>query len=154
MPVTGPFDNRGFRVKWDGVYVPGISKVSGLQWSAAVVEAKSGGPPPVHSQPGQLTYEPLVIERPLDYNMAFQTWAQLVMGSVPPGPSGINKDLIVELLDAAGALVIAYQVFLCWPSGYEGLSALDAGGNVVVVEQLTLQYRTFQRDLSVAPPLI
>ena len=38
-----PYKNFKFRVKWDGRYVAGISKVSALKRSTEVVEHREGG---------------------------------------------------------------------------------------------------------------
>ena len=40
-----PYKNFKFRVKWDGQYVAGISKVSALKRTVEVVEYRSGGDP-------------------------------------------------------------------------------------------------------------
>src|SRR5215472_14654278 len=40
-----PYKNFKFRVKWDGKYVAGISKVSALKRSTEVIEHREGGDP-------------------------------------------------------------------------------------------------------------
>ena len=40
-----PYKNFKFRVKWDGRYVAGISKVGALKRSTEVVEHREGGDP-------------------------------------------------------------------------------------------------------------
>ena len=40
-----PYKNFKFRVKWDGKYVAGISKVSPLRRTTEVVEHREGGDP-------------------------------------------------------------------------------------------------------------
>ena len=40
-----PYKNFKFRVKWDGHYVAGISKISALQRTTEVVEHREGGDP-------------------------------------------------------------------------------------------------------------
>jgi phage tail-like protein len=151
MPVTGPFENRNFRVKWDGKYVAEVSKISGLRWSAEVVSVRDGSSNIEQSGPGRAKYEPLALERVVTFDLAFENWAQQVMGNEKTQGS-ILKDVVVELYDPAGSLVIAYKVFRCWPSAYEASSVLDAEGSVMVVERLMLEYATFERDTSVAPP--
>ncbi len=138
-------------MKWDGKFVDGVSKISGLQWSAAVVTTRSGGSNVEGTGPGTMTYQPLALERTVTFDLAFEAWAQQVMGNQPV-QSTIMKDLLVDIYDPAGSLVISYKVYKCWPSSYEAMSVLDADGNVMVVERLMLQYATFERDTSVAPP--
>ena len=40
-----PYKNFKFRVKWDGAYVAGISKVGALKRTTEVVEHREGGDP-------------------------------------------------------------------------------------------------------------
>ena len=40
-----PYDNFNFRVKWDGKYIAGISRVSGLVRTTEIVEHRDGGDP-------------------------------------------------------------------------------------------------------------
>ena len=151
MLVTGPFENRNFRVKWDGKFISGISKVSGLQWSTEVVSVRDGSSTIEQTGPGRMTYQVLALERPLGFDLSFEAWAQEVMGN-DSAAGGILKDVAVEIYDAAGQLVVRYMVARCWPRAYEAISTLDAEGSAMVVERLMLEYATFRRDLGVAPP--
>ena len=45
-----PYKNFKFRVKWDGRYVAGVSKVSALKRTTEVVEHREGGDPCVTEQ--------------------------------------------------------------------------------------------------------
>ncbi len=40
-----PYKSFKFRVKWDGKYVAGVSRISGLRRSTDVVEQRDGGDP-------------------------------------------------------------------------------------------------------------
>ena len=40
-----PYRNFKFRLKWDGRYVAGVSKVSGLTRPAQVITQRAGGDP-------------------------------------------------------------------------------------------------------------
>ncbi|MFL5514745.1 MAG: phage tail protein [Gemmatimonadales bacterium] len=44
---SDPYNNFKFRVKWDGAYVPGISRVSGLGRIIQAVEYREGAEPNV-----------------------------------------------------------------------------------------------------------
>jgi phage tail-like protein len=153
MPVTGPFENRNFRVKWDGKYIPGISKITGLQWTTQVVLERDGASPIEQSGPGRSTFVPLGLERGVSFDLSFENWAQAVMGTSVK-LVGILKDLLIEVYDPAGALVAMYQVYRCWPSSYEALSVLDGEGSAMVVERLVLEYASFQRDPGIAPSVV
>ena len=45
-----PYKNFKFRLKWDGQYVAGVSKISGLKRTTEVVEHRSGGDPSTVAQ--------------------------------------------------------------------------------------------------------
>ena len=54
-----PYKNFKFRVKWNGRYVAGVSKVSSLKRSTDVVEHRDGGDPRTSRwSPGRTKYEP------------------------------------------------------------------------------------------------
>src|SRR5208337_2398941 len=74
-----PYKNFKFRVKWDGKYVAGVSKVSGLKRTTEVVEHRHGGDPSTsHKSPGRHKYEAITLERGLTQDMEFHKWAGLV----------------------------------------------------------------------------
>ena len=53
-----PYKNFKFRVKWDGRYVAGVSKVSALKRTTEVVEHREGGDPSTsRKSPGRTKYE-------------------------------------------------------------------------------------------------
>jgi len=151
MVAEGPFENRNFRVRWDGMYVPGISKITGLLWSTQVVTERDGSSPIEQSGPGRSTFTQLGLERSVSFDLGFENWAQAVMGTSVKF-KGILKDLAIEIYDSAGSLVVSYKVYRCWPSSYEALSVLDSEGSAMVVERLVLEYSSFERDQSIPIP--
>ena len=59
-----PYKNFKFRVKWDGHYIAGISKVSALRRTTEVVEHREGGDPSAwRKSPGLTKFEPITLER-------------------------------------------------------------------------------------------
>jgi len=141
-----PYKNLKFRVKWDGRYVAGVSKVSALKRTTEVVEHREGGDPStVRRSPGQTKYEPITLERGVTHDPEFEQWANKVwnwgsgLGS-EVSLADFRKDLIIELYNEAGQLVMAYKVYRCWPSEYQALPDLDAGANAVAIQTLTLQH--------------
>ena len=53
-----------FRVKWDGKYVAGVSKVSALKRVTEVIAHREGGDPTTSRQsPGRTQFEPITLER-------------------------------------------------------------------------------------------
>jgi phage tail-like protein len=150
------YEDFNFRVKWDGQYVSGVSKVSALVRSTAVVEHRDGGSTVSVKSPGQTTYEPITLERGRSSDPAFEDWANLVPGAPYGGETvpgaAFRKEILIDLYNDAGQIVMVYKVFGCWPSRYETLSALNANNSEDVVEQLTLEHDGWERDTSIVPP--
>ncbi len=154
-----PYKNFKFRVKWDGAYIPAISRVTGLIRVTEVVEHREGGDPSTSRKSTGLTqFEPITLERGLTEDTAFEDWANLVwrLGAGLGSESSLKefrKDIYIELLNEAGQLVRAYKVYRCWPSKYEALPDLDANSNAVAIEHIKLENEGWERDTSVTEPV-
>jgi phage tail-like protein len=153
-----PYKNFKFRVKWDGQFIPGVDRVSALSRTTEVVAHREGGSPSQENRsPGLTTYAPILLSRGRTQDTAFEAWANKVwtlgsgLGS-EVSLADFRKDVIVDLLNEAGQLVLSWTVMRCWPSEYVALGALDAGDSSVAIESLTLQNEGWQRDLSVVEP--
>jgi phage tail-like protein len=48
--------------------------------------------------------------------------------------------------------VRAYKIYRCWPSIYQALPDLDAGGNAIAIEHLKLENEGWERDTAVKEP--
>src|SRR5215472_7238629 len=71
-----PYKNFKFRLKWDGRYVAGVSKVSALKRTAEVVEHREGGDNSSSPKsPGRIKYEPVTLERGVTHDPEFENWA-------------------------------------------------------------------------------
>src|SRR3569832_1838630 len=71
-----PYKNFKFRVKWDGRYVAGVSKVSALKRSTEVVEHREGGDPSrARKSPGRTKYEAITLERSVTHDTEFEKCA-------------------------------------------------------------------------------
>jgi phage tail-like protein len=153
-----PYMNFNFKVKWDGQYVAGISKVTGLKRSTAVVKHRSGGIPSTsYKEPGLTEYDPITLERGVTHDPAFEQWAGKVwqLGAAPGAEVSLKdfrKDIIIELYNEAGQKVQAYNVYRCWVSEYEALPDLDANANAVAIQHIKLENEGWERDLSVTEP--
>jgi phage tail-like protein len=153
-----PYKNFKFRLKWDGRYVAGISKVSPLRRTTEVIEHRDGGQPStVLKTPGRTKYDAITLERGLTHDAAFEDWADKTW-RVGAGLGGevaladFRKDVVLELYNEAGQLVIAYQLRRCWPSEYVALPDLDANGADVALQKITLECESWDRDHSVVEP--
>jgi phage tail-like protein len=153
-----PYKNFKFRVKWDGRYVAGVSKVSALKRTTEIVEHREGGDPSMsRKSPGRTKYEPITLERGVTHDLEFERWANKVwnfgsgLGS-EVSLKDFRKNVIIELYNEAGQLVIAYKVFRAWVSEYQALPDLDANANAVAIQTLKLENEGWERDLDVVEP--
>jgi len=153
-----PYKNFKFRVKWDGRYVAGVSKISALRRTTEVVQHREGGDPSTsHKSPGRTEYEPITLARGVTHDPAFEQWAAKVwqFGAAPGAEVSLKdfrKDIVIEVHNEAGQLVLAYRVFRCWVSEYQALPDLDANSDAVMLEHIKLENEGWERDLSVAEP--
>jgi phage tail-like protein len=153
-----PYKNFKFRVKWDGRYVAGVSKVGGLKRSTEVVPHREGGDPSTtRKSPGRTTYDAITLERGVTHDLEFEQWANKVwnFGSglgQEVSLKDFRKDVTIELYNEAGQLALAYNVFRCWVSEYQAQPDLDANANAVAIQTIKLENEGFERDVSVPEP--
>jgi len=153
-----PYKNFKFRVKWDGRYVAGISKVSALKPTTEVVEHREGGDPSSgRKSPGRSKFEAITLERGVTHDTNFEQWANKVwnLGSGLGSEVSLKdfrKDLIIEVYNEAGQLALAYKVFRCWVSEYQALPDLDANANAVAIQHIKLENEGWERDYEVSEP--
>ena len=153
-----PYKNFKFRVKWDGRYVAGISKVGALKRSTELVEHREGGDPSTsRKSPGRTKFEAISLERGVTHDTEFEKWANKVwnFGSglgAEVSLKNFRKDLIIEIYNEAGQLALAYKVFRCWVSEFQALPDLDANANAVAIQSLKLENEGWERDYDVVEP--
>lgn len=151
-----PYKNFKFRVKWDGRYVAGISKVGALKRTTEVVEHREGGDPSSgRKSPGRTKYEAITLERGVTHDVAFEQWVNKVWNFQSNNEVSLQdfrKDIIIDLFNEAGQKVISYKVFRCWVSEYQALSDLDANANAVAIQTIKLENEGWERDTDVAEP--
>ncbi len=153
-----PYKNFKFRVKWDGRYVAGISKVSAMKRTTEVVEHREGGDPSTsRKSPGRTKFEAITLERGVTHDKEFEIWANKVwnygagLGS-EVSLKDFRKDIIIEMYNEAGQLAIAYRIFRCWVSEYQALPDLDANANAIALQHLKLENEGWERDYDVSEP--
>lgn len=153
-----PYKNFKFRVKWDGRYVAGISKVGALKRTTEVVKHREGGDPSSsRKSPGRTEYEAISLERGVTHDTEFEKWANKVwnFGSGLGAETSLKdfrKDLIVELYNEAGQLVLAWKIYRAWVSEFQALPDLDANANAVAIQSMKLENEGWERDYDVAEP--
>lgn len=153
-----PYKNFKFRVKWDGRYVAGISKVGALKRTSEVVEHREGGDASTgRKSPGRVKYDAIMLERGVTHDTEFEKWANKLwlqgagLGS-EVSLKDFRKDIILELYNEAGQLVLAYKIYRCWPSEYQAMPDLDANANAVAIQHIKLENEGWERDESVVEP--
>lgn len=152
-----PYKNFKFKVKWDGKYVAGVSKVSALSRSTQVIEHREGGDPSsTRKSPGQTKYEAITLERGVTHDPEFEQWANKVWnyGSVGNEVSlkDFRKDIILEVYNEAGQKALGYKIYRCWVSDFKAVADLDAKGNDILIQSIKLENEGWERDLEVTEP--
>jgi phage tail-like protein len=153
-----PYKNFKFRVKWDGRFVAGISKVGALKRSTDLVEHREGGDPSsTRKSPGRTKFEAITLDRGVTHDTEFEKWANKVWNygsglGAETSLKDFRKDLIIELYNEAGQLVIAYKVYRCWVSEYQALPDLDANAGAIAIQHIKLENEGWERDYDVVEP--
>jgi phage tail-like protein len=151
-----PYKVFPFRVKFDNVYVAGLSKCSALKKTTEKIDwYESGDPSTPHRLPGKTSYEAITLTAGVTHDTAFEEWANRVnnfQGSPAMSLKTFRRNLTIEVYNEAGQLALAYQVFRCWVSEYQAIPELDAGGNAVALQTIKLENEGWQRDTAVQEP--
>jgi phage tail-like protein len=153
-----PYKNFKFRVKWDNKYVAGVSKVGALKRTTEVVKHREGGDPSsTRKSPGRTEYEAITLERGVTHDTEFEKWANKVwnfgagLGS-EVSLKDFRKDLLLDVYNESGQLVLRYKIFRCWVSDYQALPELDANANAVAIQTIKLENEGWERDAEVQEP--
>jgi phage tail-like protein len=149
-----PYHPFMFRVRWDGDYVAGVSKVSALTRTTEPFVHRDGADPShERKSPGISKFEAVTLERGVTHDAAFEAWANLVHSlEAPISLRNFRKDVIIDVFNEAGQLALSYQLFRCWPSEFHALPELNAGTSAVAIQMLKLENEGWRRDTSVPEP--
>ncbi|MGH4024804.1 MAG: phage tail protein [Pseudonocardiaceae bacterium] len=153
-----PYKNFKFRIKWDGRFVAGVSKIGMLKRTTEVVKHRDGGDPSSsRKSPGRTEYDAITLERGVTHDVDFEQWANKVwnFGSglgTEVSLKDFRKDVIIEVYNEAGQLALAYKVFRCWVSEFQSLPDLDANANAVAIQNIKLENEGWERDYETPEP--
>ncbi|WP_247828964.1 phage tail protein [Arthrobacter antioxidans] len=153
-----PYKNFKFKVKWDGHYVAGVSKVSALKRTTEIVEHREGGDPSSkRKSPGQSKFEAVTLERGVTHDPDFEAWADKVwnFGAGPGAESSLadfRKDIIIDVFNEAGQTVLSYRLYRCWVSEFQAVPELDASANAVAIQTIKVENEGWERDEAVQEP--
>lgn len=159
-----PYKNFKFRVKWDGRYVAGVSKMSALKRTTEVVKHRDGGDmSSSRKSPGRTEYEPITLERGVTHDLEFERWANKVWsyGNAQAAADqrtkevslkDFRKNFIIDVFNEAGQKVLAYKVYRCWVSEYQALPDFDANANAIAIQTIKIEHEGWERDVEVPEP--
>ncbi|KUN85434.1 MULTISPECIES: phage tail protein [Streptomyces] len=153
-----PYKNFKFLVLWDGKTVAGCSKISPLKRTTEVIKHRNGGDPSSpRKSAGRTEFEAITIERGVTHDPEFDRWANKVwmVGQGLGSESSLKdfrKDIVIQVLNEAGQVALAYKVYRAFPSEYQVLGEMDANANAVAIQHLKLECEGWERDLEVAEP--
>jgi phage tail-like protein len=155
-----PYKNFKFRLKFGDSpnYVAGVSKCSSLKRTTEVVKHREGGDPSSsRKSPGRTEYDAITLERGVTHDKEFEQWANKIwnFGSglgAEVSLKDFRKDILLEIYNEAGQLVITYKIFRCWVSEFQSLADLDANANAVLIQHIKLENEGWERDYEVTEP--
>lgn len=148
-----PYKNFKFKIKWAGRYVAGFSKVSALKLTTEVVDYRSNADSSFsRKSPSQSKFEAVTLERGMTNDLEFVQWANKVWNDDSALDNEVSlqdmrEDLIIEMYNEAGQLVVVYKVFRCWVSTFQAAPEFDASTNEVAIQTLKLENEGWERDV-------
>lgn len=152
-----PYKNFRFKVKWDGKYVAGISKVSPLKRTTELIKHRQGGDNSIQMvSPGRSAHDAVTLERGLSHDPEFEQWAFKVWNYGSGDGQHISlkdfrKDILIEVQNEAGQTALTYRLFRCWVSEY-ALPEFDANANGIAIEHIKIEHEGWERDIYVREP--
>ena len=136
-----PYKNFNFLIEIDGIALAGFSECTGLRVEVEVIEYREGGDASsVRKLPGQSKVSDITLKRGITASKELSDWLDSVRNGVAKRKSGA-----IILLDDARKQVVRWRFSEAFPRRWEGPS-LDAKGNDVAIETLTLCCENLERD--------
>jgi phage tail-like protein len=153
-----PYKNFKFRIKWDGKYVAGLSKMTALKRTTKLIEHREGGDASTNRKsPGRTTYDAITLSRGVTHDLEFEKWANKVwtlnnnLGK-EISLKDFRKEIIIEVLNEAGQIAIAYHVYRCWVSEYQALPEMDASAYAIAIQTIKIENEGWERDEGTTEP--
>jgi phage tail-like protein len=153
-----PYKNFKFKVKWDGRYVAGVSKVSALKRTTEVVKHRHGGDPSTsRKSPGRTEFDAITLERGVTHDPEFEKWASKVWNfgaglGAETSLADFRKDILLEVYNEAGQVALTYKVYRCWVSEFQPVADFDANANAISIQHIKLENEGWERDVAVVEP--
>jgi phage tail-like protein len=148
-----PYRTFRFRVKWDGIYVAGLTKMGALKRTTEMVEFREAGENITSRKlPGKTSFADVQLEAGVTYDTSFEDWANRVNDFASHSITSLGdfrKNITVDVFNESGGRVLSYNLYRAWPTEYQALPDLDAGANAVAITTLKLAFEWFERDTGV-----
>jgi phage tail-like protein len=137
-----PYKNYRFRVKLDGRYVAGVSKMSPLPQLSGPLDCRQGHIVRQHAA--------IILEHGVTHDIEFENWLRKSSSNI--SFNDIKRNLILEVFNEAGRLAAAFKVYGCWVSEFQALPELDANANAIAIQTVKLENDGWERDSSTTEP--
>lgn len=153
-----PYKNYRFLIYFATSTTPvaAVSKISALRRSTEVIEYKEGGSALILKGVGRTKYDPVTLERGVTQDTSFIDWAnftqKLDQGHPIASLADLRREVRLQLLNEAGQPVRGFILHRCWVSEFQALPDLDAGGNTIALERITLQNEGWEVDPGIVEP--
>ena len=153
-----PYKTYKFRLKADGAYVAGLSKMSGMSRSTEVINHRVGGDPSTsRKSTGQTEYEAITLEHGVTHDQFFDIWANKIWNydaglGAEVSLKDFRKDLYLEIMNEAGQVSLGYKLYRCWPSEFKSFPDLDASASAIAIQTLKLENEGWERDWELPEP--
>ncbi|MFZ7090740.1 phage tail protein [Primorskyibacter sp. 2E233] len=149
-----PYKTYKFLIKFEpgGDVVAGVSKCSALKRTTEVVKHREGGDPSTsRKSPGQTEFDGITLERGVTHDKQFQNWVSKVWNfgagrGAEVSLKDFRRNLIIELMNEAGQVVLSYNLYRCWPSEFTALPDLDASTSAVAIQTLKIELEGWELD--------
>ena len=152
-----PYRKFKFLVKFSGVTVMAVHKVSSITKSVEPIEWRTGGDSNFSAKvPGLTKWEAITLERGLSADTAFQDWMIRVNkytkagGQSDEAVHAFRKNLTIEMYDLQNELVMTVNVYNAWPSKLT-IADFDAKANELAIEHIELQHEGWDLTPGSAP---
>ena len=131
------YKNFKFRVKLDGNYVAGISKVTGIKLTKKLVNNSK-------KFIEKRKFQAILLEHGIFQDTEFENWAKRVWNCHSEDNSKVSlknfsKDIVIEAYNETGELKITFKIFKCWISEFQAMPELDAGSNIMIINTIILE---------------
>lgn len=152
-----PYRTFKFQVVIDNQPVAGLRKMTALKKTTESVAWRTAGDP-THERklPGATKYEAVTLEQGLTHDPVFESWASLVnniQGDAAMSLVKFRKDIVINVLNLQGTVVISYKLHRAWVSEFQALPDFDAGTtNTVGIQSIKLEHEGWERDKAVSEP--